>query len=206
MRSPYSNRDSPDDSQTGVSIRVLRRCRKTDARCRRLCSASDAHVDFAAERPKIDRLGQKRLGAVLQRLTLRFRIAIGSDHDDWNIGPHGLRLGQELKAAHPRHVDVGQDQNDWHVRRISDALKCHGAGLGKLHCKAASAEVMPELLAEQQLHIRLIVNNENEKIQVRSPDLAMVAAPRGRTILNSVNSPGCVSTSIDPPCCLTMMS
>jgi hypothetical protein len=31
-------------------------------------------------------------------------------------------------------------------------------------------------------------------------------AARGRTILNSVNSPGCVSTSIDPPCCLTMMS
>jgi hypothetical protein len=32
------------------------------------------------------------------------------------------------------------------------------------------------------------------------------APVRGRTILNSVNSPGCVSTSIDPPCCLTMMS
>src|SRR5665647_1819322 len=30
------NRDSPYDSQTGVSIRVLWRCRKTDARCRRL--------------------------------------------------------------------------------------------------------------------------------------------------------------------------
>ena len=29
---------------------------------------------------------------------------------------------------------------------------------------------------------------------------------RGRTILISVNSPGCVSTSIDPPCCLTMTS
>src|SRR5665811_2476028 len=114
--------------------------------------------------------------------------------------------GQELKAAHPRHVDVGQDQNDWHVRRISDALKCHGAGLGKLHCKAASAEVMPELLAEQQFHIRLVIDHEDEKVHGRPPDLAMVAAPRGRTILNSVNSPGCVSTSIDPPCCLTMMS
>ena len=29
---------------------------------------------------------------------------------------------------------------------------------------------------------------------------------RGKIILISVNSPGCVSTSIDPPCCLTMMS
>jgi hypothetical protein len=32
------------------------------------------------------------------------------------------------------------------------------------------------------------------------------AAARGKMILNSVNSPGCVSTSVDPPCCLTMMS
>jgi hypothetical protein len=32
------------------------------------------------------------------------------------------------------------------------------------------------------------------------------AAERGNTILNSVNSPGCVSTSIKPACCLTMMS
>ena len=31
-------------------------------------------------------------------------------------------------------------------------------------------------------------------------------AARGKMILISVNSPGCVSTSIDPPCCLTMMS
>src|SRR6516165_11457746 len=35
----------------------------------------------------------------------------------------------------------------------------------------------------------------NEPVH-RSPDLASDAAMRGRTILNSVNSPGCVSTSI----------
>ena len=29
---------------------------------------------------------------------------------------------------------------------------------------------------------------------------------RGRTIFISVNSPRCVSTSIEPPCCFTMMS
>jgi hypothetical protein len=32
------------------------------------------------------------------------------------------------------------------------------------------------------------------------------AAARGKTSLTSVNSPGSVSTSIEPPCCLTMMS
>jgi len=29
---------------------------------------------------------------------------------------------------------------------------------------------------------------------------------RGKITLNSANSPGKVSTSIEPPCCLTMMS
>src|SRR4029453_19108224 len=32
------------------------------------------------------------------------------------------------------------------------------------------------------------------------------AATRGKITLISVNSPGCVSTSIEPPCCFTMMS
>src|SRR5664279_3819911 len=172
----------------------------------RSCGALNPRFDFAAKRPEIDRLGQKCLGAVFQRLALRLRIAISSDHNDRNIGPHGLRFGQEFKATHPRHVDVGQDQDDRYARRISDALKRHGAGLGKLHCKSAGAEVMPELLAEQHLDIRVIVDHEDEKVHGRSPDLAMVAAPRGRTILNSVNTPGCVSTSIEPACCLTMIS
>ena len=121
-------------------------------------------------------------------------------------GRSRLGLGQQFKTAHPRHVDVGQDQDERHARRIGNALKRHGAGLGKLHREAAGAEIAPELLAEQHLDVGLVINHENEQVHARSPDLAMVAAARGRTILNSVNSPGCVSTSIDPPCCLTMMS
>ena len=87
-----------------------------------------------------------------------------------------------------------------------DALKCHGGGLGKLHREAVGAEVAPELLAEQHLDIRLIIDHENERVHTRSPDLIRGAPARGRTILNSVNAPGCVSTSIEPPCCLTTMS
>jgi hypothetical protein len=40
----------------------------------RSCRAIDSSVDFAAERPEIDRFGQKRLGAVLQRSALRLRM------------------------------------------------------------------------------------------------------------------------------------
>ena len=55
---------------------------------------------------------------------------------------------------------------------ISDALKGHGGGLRKLHCEAVSAEVAPELLAEQNLDIGLIINHENERAHARPPDLA----------------------------------
>jgi len=91
------------------------------------------------------------------------------------------------------------------VSRIANALQCCWGRLGELHHEATYAEVPPKLLAEQHLDIRLIIDHENEQTHAR-PDLTADAAARGRTIRNSVNAPGCVSTSIDPPCCLTMMS
>ena len=45
----------------------------------RSCGAFNPHVDLIAERRKADRLGQKRLSAILQRLALRLRVAVGSD-------------------------------------------------------------------------------------------------------------------------------
>ena len=71
---------------------------------------------------------------------------------------------------------------------------------------SAKHQVTPELLTEQQFNIRLVVHHENEQVHRRSPGSATDAAERGNTILNSVNSPGCVSTSMEPACCLTMMS
>ena len=71
--------------------------------------AFKADVDLIAEHRKVDRLGQKRLSAALQRLALRVRIAVGSDHDDRHVGSRRPRLGQEFKPAHPRHIDVGED-------------------------------------------------------------------------------------------------
>jgi hypothetical protein len=55
-------------------------------------SAFDAHLNFAAERLEVDRLGQQCLGTVLQRLTLCLRIAIGGNHDDRHVRPRRLRL------------------------------------------------------------------------------------------------------------------
>ena len=78
----------------------------------RLCCAFDPHVDFTAERSKVDWLGQQRLGAVLQCIALRLHIAIGGYHDDGDVRSQSLGLGQEFKTAHSRHVDVGEDQDE----------------------------------------------------------------------------------------------
>src|SRR5262245_41882863 len=65
---------------------------------------------------------------------------------------------------------------------------------------------MAELLAKQHLNVRLIIDHQNEEVHVDASCLPMAAALRGRVTRNAVYSPGVVSTSIDPPCCLTMMS
>src|SRR5208282_3879691 len=74
-----------------------------------LCGAFNAHIDFATERPEVDWFGQQRLSTVLQSLAFRLGVAVGGNHDDRDIRPQCLGLGQEFKTAHPRHVDVGED-------------------------------------------------------------------------------------------------
>ena len=86
-----------------------------------------------------------------------------------------------------------------------DALKGVVRRLGRNHRETAEAKLAPELLAKQHFDIGFIVDNENKEAHVFAPAL-LVAAVRGSTTLNSVNSPGWVSTSIDPACCLTTMS
>ena len=49
---------------------------------------------------------------------------------------------------------------------------------------------------KQHFNIGFVVNNENKKAYLSAPAL-LVAAMRGRMTLNSVNSPGRVSTSIN---------
>src|SRR5258705_1839147 len=162
-------------------------------------------VDLAAKRNKIDGLGQECLGSAFKGFSPGIRVAVGSDHDDGDVGSCCLGLRQKLKTGHSRHVDVGKDQDQRCSRRMTDQFKRAVCRLGNIHRKAAVADVASELLAKQRLDIGFVVNNKNKQAHLPAPALP-VAAVRGRMTLNSVNSPGWVSTSIDPPCCLTTMS
>jgi hypothetical protein len=55
-----------------------------------LRGALDPRVDFAAQRSKIDGFSEKRLSTTLQSLALGVRIAIGGDHDHWDVRPRRL--------------------------------------------------------------------------------------------------------------------
>src|SRR5262249_40203515 len=69
-----------------------------------------------------------------------------------------------------------------------------------------SGEVLLERVARNAQHGHRV----DRALKMPKPSIAeSISAPRdvrGRTIVNSVNSPGWVSTSIEPACCLTMMS
>src|SRR6202043_601056 len=76
----------------------------------------------------------------------------------------------------------------------------------KFHQETARAQIAPELLAKQRLDIRLVVDDQDVNAQIEPPELAWATAVRGSVIINSVNAPGSVSTSIVPPCCFTTIS
>jgi hypothetical protein len=170
-----------------------------------LLDVTDAAVDLTAKRGKIDRLGQQRLCTAFQSFSPCISVAIGGDHDHGNVRPRRFCLRQKFKAAHARHVDVGEDQDQRCTGRVADALQRAVRRLRKIHREAAGAKIASELLTKQHLDIGFVVNDQNKETHLSAPVLP-VAAARGRIILNSVNSPGSVSTSIDPACCLTMIS
>ena len=86
-------------------------------------------------------------------------------------GREGLRLGQQFQTTHARHVDVRQDEDE----RRRSRLRCDASAaerIGKLHGEPVSAEIAPELLTEKCLDVRLIVDDENERVRAFSRILA----------------------------------
>src|SRR4051812_22684864 len=121
------------------------------------------------------------------------------------VGPLGSDLWQQFEAAHARHIDVGQDHDEGGRASLRRAGQRQRRRRSKFHLKTARAQVAPELLAEQCFHIGLVIDNEYVNAQCWPP-IFFLAPVRGSVMVNSVNEPGSVITSILPPCCLTTMS
>ncbi len=147
----------------------------------------EAAVDFVAQHAEVDRLGQKPVRAAVHCPAPRVGIAIGGDHDDRQVRAQGLYPRQQFKTAHARHVDVRQKQDEPAVIFHRQSVQRLGRRKGEFHVEASRPEVAAELLAEQRLHVRLVVDDENQHFHAALPLFWF----RGTVTLNAVNSPGC---------------
>ena len=86
-------------------------------------------------------------------------------------GRAAFAFGKQFKATHPRHVDVGQNQDDPRVFCIGNALKSSGRRLGKVHGEATITQVAPELLAKQHLNVWLVIDHQNKQVHDCAPDV-----------------------------------
>ena len=102
------------------------------------------------------------------------------------------------------------------VARVVDEVKPLVIDLRTRSIVTVSMLVALGRMHELKAHVRGALNNGVTREELQEIFLhasvycgfpaAVDAARRGRKILNSVNSPGFVSTSMDPPCCLATMS
>src|SRR5205823_3575344 len=172
----------------------------------RSCGLLEPRIDLMAQQREIDRLSQKTNRAALDGLAPGVGIAIGGDHDHRDLGPLRAHPWQHLKPAHAGHVDIGQNQYQRGIGDVGGADQRRRRRGRKLHQETPGAQIAPELLTEQVFDVRLVINNEYVNAQLVPPVCDCAAPVRGSVIMNSVNAPGLVSTSILPPCCFTTMS
>ncbi|MHC2404954.1 hypothetical protein ACVMGC_009498 [Bradyrhizobium barranii subsp. barranii] len=102
--------------------------------------------------------------------------------------------------------NVGQDQDQRGVAHLGGEPERIGRGRREFHLEASGAQVTPELLPEQRLHVGLVIDDQDVNVQLLPPGVSSAAILRGSVMMNSVNTPGSVFTSIVPPCCFTTMS
>src|SRR5437588_505922 len=91
--------------------------------------------------------------AIPGRIRRELSVAV-RDETDWPL----------LEAAHPRHVDVREDQDEVGVVRHGHALERFARRACKLHQEAAGAKLAPELLLEQGSHVGLVVDDQDQNV------------------------------------------
>src|SRR5690348_10559146 len=145
---------------------------------------------------------QRREAAHRQPHDMRLLLADMIQHAEDIVGGAGLRIGRDLL----RHIGRRE------AARIEGNCAIALAEMSELRLEApdVAGELVDEDhrtaaagLLEIQAHavVRRCIGH-----QAGPWLLPCTSFARGSTMMNSVNLPGSVATSIVPPCCLTMMS
>ena len=117
--------------------------------------------DVLLQLREIHRLGHELAGATLQRRLHPFGVAIGGDHEYRQVGPPLLHLRQQVEPAHAGHVDVGDQQDDLLADAAVELVQRRLAGQGEVEQVKPLAHLAAELLAEQHLDIRFVVDHQH---------------------------------------------
>src|SRR5262249_54700726 len=91
-----------------------------------------------------------------------------------------LDLWQQVKSAHTRHVDVQQQEDDLVAGTAIEHVQSRLARAGKVQPKETLPHFPAELLPEQRLRVRLIIDHQHPSRHGTGPPMLV---RHGRALL-----------------------
>ena len=121
-------------------------------------------------------------------------VAIGVTIITGRSGRRVLIWRSKLQSVHNRHVYVRLDHPQPRLDACGKLVECFLTRIGEMQDVGALARLAAKVLTEQLGDIGLVIDNQDADAHASLP----AAGPlRGRRIVNSVNSPGSLSTAIE---------
>ena len=146
--------------------------------------------DRRFEVEKIDGLGQEIERAAVHRGADIGHVAIGRDDDGRELFLVLLQLLEQRQPVHPRHIDVGNHHID-----VAVGLQ-HSQGLdavaGEQKADGPVANLVPELLLDERLQVRLVVDNQDScghAVRSTRVSISLRSVPKSIGLVSSASAP-----------------
>ena len=139
---------------------------------------------------KIDWLSQEVECAAIHRRTDVGHVAVGRDDDGRKLLLALLQLLQQRQPVHSRHVDVGHHNVDRAVGL--EQLEGVNAVAGENERNRPVTNLMPELLLDQRLQVRFIIDDEDLRSHAELPtreSISLRRLPKSIGLVTSASAP-----------------
>ena len=181
--------------QIGREVARERRMRPFGLRLPPPCLAQgldmpDGLGDRRLEIEKVDRLGQKIERAAVHRSANVGDVAIGGDDDGGKLLFVLLQFLQQREPIHPRHIDVGHHQID--VVVFLQHSQSFDAVAREQKVDAALANLTSELLLDEFLQVRLVVDNQDpcgHAARSTRVSISLRSAPKSMGLVRRASAP-----------------
>ena len=126
---------------------------------KRRCSSSRATTTESS--PDVDRLGEVVAGAGAHGADGGLDLAERGHHDDRQVRIALAKLGQQLQAVHPGHLEVREHQVGREVRHLAERLEAVGGRLDDVALVRSSS-------MSARARVDLVVDDQNSSFRVHS--------------------------------------